>query len=478
MLSEISQPPPSHARTTEGLPKSDGREEADPDVQDNLHDIVKSAGEYRHVLIEKKTFEIGELEQEVLPSIHSHERQRVLHTSEEDCHDVSLERDSEDTPRDECPSDVLHVRPEASLEMENPGPHQSPSSPQPITPPALPLHLIPLLPQVSTSPKRQRRSLGPSFNQADTVTDDFMGGGDNATGGTIPSPHNLRSHIQNPSTEPAGISRTLAYAMDQMNATPSRGAEREELAMVKEAEEDCGGDEATRPTTVRFEDSTSQSAELAERLWTDAVQAAATSRMHEESEQRMKRAAQSSSEDEGVSLRQDDTTDARKMRSGKGVMPVAEGGLRYCLYGLGLQNKHATSEMDANAWCTTEGGSRSVDPEVEASGSGSETEGATLASQTQTVKPAQPQEYTRLKEREVELRRAEAEARILEERLEAREKDLRIRLATVRQRLEAVRQRKASINYREEIIRQKLEAITKESQESANGLVDTAPESS
>ena len=418
---EISQPSPSHARATEGLPKSDGQEEADPEpVQDNLHDIVEGA---RQVLIEKKSFEIGELEQE------------VFHTSEEDCRDVSIGnlRDSKDTPPDECSGDVFHVRPEATLEIENPGPRQSPSSSQPITPSALPLHLIPLLPQVSPSPKRQRRSLGPSSNQADTVTGDFIRGGDNATGGTIPSPHILRSRLQNSSAEPVGISRTLAYAMDQMNATPLRGAELEELVMTGEAKMEREGDEATRPKTVRFEASTSQTADLAERLWTDAVRAAATARMHEESEQKMKRAAQSGSED-------------------------------------------ATSEMDANAWCTTESGSGSVE---QASGNGSETKGATLASQTQTVNPAQLQEYTRLREQEVELRRAEAEVRILEERLEAREKDLKIRLATVGQRLSAIRQRKASINCQEEIIRQKLEVIAKETQESANGQgVDPTQESS
>ena len=109
---EISQPSPSHARATEGLPKSDGQEEADPEpVQDNLHDIVEGA---RQVLIEKKSFEIGELEQE------------VFHTSEEDCRDVSIGnlRDSKDTPPDECSGDVFHVRPEATLEIEN---HWTPS---------------------------------------------------------------------------------------------------------------------------------------------------------------------------------------------------------------------------------------------------------------------------------------------------------------------------------------------------------------
>jgi hypothetical protein len=488
MLSGKEQPSPSHACTTEGLPKTepDGRQGANPEpAQDTLHDMVKSAraehseGSHEHTLIEDRTFELGQpstppLELEQRPFLHTFE-------SEEDHHDVSignLERDSKDTPQDACSGDVLHGRPEAILDMENPGSHNLPPSSQPITP-SLPLHLIPLLPQVSGSPKRQRRSLGLSSNHVDQAADDFIGSSANATGGTTPSPQSLRSRLQNFSAEPAGISRTLAYAMDQMNITPQRGAELEELSMTREAEVDYGGDEAIRPKTVRFEESTSQLAdsELAEHLWTDAVQAAVTARMREESEQKMERASQGGRPDDGVSCRQGATVGGENTAGG---MP--EVSLRYCLYRLSLfktlEEAEGRPSKDANAWCTNGGGSGTVESEVEASESGSETEGATLASHPQTVKAAQLQEYTRLKEQEVELRRAEVEVRILEERLEAREKDLKMRLATVRQRLEAVRQRKASINCREEIIRQKLEAITKETQEPANALgADATPES-
>jgi hypothetical protein len=457
---EISQPSPSHI---EGLSTTepDGRQGTDPKpVQDSLHDIL--VGGHEPTLIEKGIFETDASE--------SHPR--FSGSEEEDFSIGNLERDSNDTSEDADLGEALHGRPEATLEIENPGPHQSPPSSQPITPSALPLHLIPLLPQVSPSLKRQRQSIGLSSNQADKAADDLSVGGANATGGTTPSPQNLRSHLQNFSAEPAGISRTLAYAMDQMNVTPLRGAELEDTAMT-EVEVNCEGDEATRPKTVRFdEESTPQpSVELAERLWTDAVQAAVTARMREESGQKTKRAAQNSS--------QDGTVGGENTAGG-----TPEVSLRYCLYRLSLfktleeaegrPSKGVTSEMGANAWCTNEGGSGTLESEVEASWSESEAEGEILA-----MKPAQLQEYTRLKEREVELRRAGAEVRILEERLEAREKDLRMRLATVRQRLEAVRQSKASINCRQEIIRQKLEAITKETQEPANALgADATPDSS
>jgi hypothetical protein len=462
----------------ESLPntETDGRLEVDPyeHVQNSLHDTVESAGRtepwpegsHEHSC-ENKIFEIGELEQGVL-DLHlqrrpcSPEQRPILHTpeslprlgssdveEEEDRHGVSrgnLEQYqySKDTPRDEVP-DVLNGRPEVVL---NPETRQSPSS-QPVavtgTPSALPLHLIPLLPQSSPSPKRQRRSAEFSSNQTENLTDDFgeRGGLPSVTGG---SPQSLRTQLQTFSAESAGISRTLAYAMDQMHATPLHSAGLEELVtMGGKVDHYSEGDGATKPKTVRFK---RQPTELAERLWAEA-----TAKTDE-----------------------------------KGEIPQAERGLRYCLYRSGLltleealksPSKEVTSQMDGNmASCTTEGGSWTVDPE-EVEETGSEADWATLASQTQALKPAQLQEYTRLKEREVELRRAGAEVRILEERLEAREKDLRMCLATVRQRLEAARQRKASINSREDIIRQKLEAITKGAQHSDNALGPYAtPESS
>src|ERR1700677_3973051 len=117
---EISQPSPSHTRITEGLP--DGRREADPEpVQDNLHDIVKSApaepseGSHEHTLIEKRTFEIEELEQGALhirPSLHTSESHPHSRGIEEESHDVSignLERDSKAKQhRDAVSGDVLH----------------------------------------------------------------------------------------------------------------------------------------------------------------------------------------------------------------------------------------------------------------------------------------------------------------------------------------------------------------------------------
>ncbi|KAI9462766.1 hypothetical protein BJY52DRAFT_1210559 [Lactarius psammicola] len=402
----------------------------------------------------------------------------------------SLERVSKDTqPRSAGSDDVLHG-PEAAREIENPGPRQSPPSSQPVAPSALPLHLIPLLPQKSPSSKRQRRSIGLSSDQTDEVADDFSGRGSpgqpNATGGTNPSPQSLRLRLQNFSAESAGISRTLAYAMDQMNAThssdylPLRRAEPEKLVVTREAEVDREGDVATRPKTVRFEESTCPPAELAERLWTDAIQAVNTAHAHEESDQKTERAAQSDEQDEGATCGQDATIGGKNTASGKGRVP--EGDVWSFLRKLGAvtlgkaeegQSKDATWEMDAKARrAATEGISRTVAPQVgwRMEDAGNEAERAALA-----LKPAQLQEYTRLKEQEVELRNAEAEIRTFEERLEAREKDLRTRLGTVRKRLEAIRQRRASINHQEEILRQKLEAVTKEAQGSANALGAVAP---
>ncbi|KAF8268341.1 hypothetical protein EI94DRAFT_1829573 [Lactarius quietus] len=523
MLSEKVLPSPPHTRTgsrTEGLLATELQEvDLCEPVQNSLHDTLAarsartgpSEGSHEHTLIEceNKIFETGESEQNT-SIIRTSES--LPHTSgvqvQEDRHGVSNVNlgsglDSKDTPRDTPgdaeTGDVLHRRSEASLEIENPGSRQSPPTSQDVTPSSLPLplplHLIPLLPQTTPSPKRQRRSIGFPSNQADIVADDFSGRGSlpNATG-TTSSPQSLRSHHQNFSAESTGISRTLAYAMDQMNTTPLCDAEPEELVMTSEAEADREGDEATRPKTVRFEDplNTCQPAELAECLWTDTVQAIATARMHEESEPKVKRGTQSGKQDEAAICGQDATVGGNST-AGEQEDPEMPRDAQYWLYQLDVltleqaiegPSKDTTSEMDTDAWCTAEGGSRTVDPEVEAAVSGSETERrwATLASQTETfaetLKPAQRQEYKRLKEREMELTNAEAEVRLLEDRLEAREKDLKIRLATVRQRLEAVRQRKASINCREEIIRQKLEAITKEAQGSANAPgADATPES-
>lgn len=491
-MEKISQlsPPPS----AEGHPKTEpgGPDPCEP-IQNSLHDIiVKSArtgpeeGSHETTTLtecEKRTFEIGELERGVLYLQQNPEKRLTLRMSEShprSSHGTSnedLESVSNDTPRVAGSGDVLHG-PEAAREMENPGPRQSPISSQPVTPSpsALPLHLIPLLPQKSPSSRRQRRSIGLSSNQID---DDASGPGGlpNAAGGTSPSPQSLRLRppSQNFSAESAGISRTLAYAIDQMDATHSPDY------LPLGGEVDREGDAATRPKTVRFEENTYQPAELAERLWSDAVQAAATARMHEESEQKMENDAQGE-QDEGATCGQDAAISEKSAAGGEREM-LPEGDMPSFLRKLGAvtlgtaeerQSKDATSEVDAKAWCpTTEGRSQTVDLDVgwRAEDTGRETERATLA-----PKPAQ--EYTRLKEREMELRNAEAEIRTFEERLEAREKDLMSRLGTVRKRLEAIRQRRASINRQEEILRQKMEAVTKEAQSSANALgADAPPES-
>ncbi|KAH9174806.1 hypothetical protein EDB89DRAFT_474283 [Lactarius sanguifluus] len=494
----------SPPQSAEGHPKTEpgGPDPCEP-IQNSLHDdiIVKSArtgpeeGSHEPTALtecEKRAFEIGELERGVLDLQQNPEKRLTLRMSEShprSSHGASnedLESVSKDTPRISGSGDVLYG-PEAAREMENPGPRQSPISSQPVTPSpsALPLHLIPLLPQKSPSSRRQRRSIGLSSNQTD---DDASGPGGlpNAASGTSPSPQSLRLRLQNFSAESTGISRTLAYAIDQMDAThspdylPLGGAELEKPGA---GEVDREGDAATRPKTVRFEENTYQPAELAERIWSDAVQAALTARMHDESEQKTERDAQGE-QDEGATCGKDAAACEKSVASGEREM-LPEGDMQSFLRQLGAvtlgtaeerQNKDATWEVDAKAWCPTmEGGSRTVDLDVgwRAEDIGRETERVTLA-----LKPARLQEYTRLKEREVELRNAEAEIRTFEERLEAREKDLMSRLGTVRQRLEAIRQRRASINRQEETLRQKMEAVTKEAQSSANALgADAPPES-
>lgn len=480
---------PSPARTEGPSPEPDGRREVGQceSIQNSLHGTIKSSwtgaseGSHERALIEseKRTFEIGELEQgglDLQPSTRSPERRPILRMSDshprssgveeqpEDRHGASSGNLETDTPRDAGSGDVLHG-PETAEEMEN----QSPPSSQPVTPSTLPLHLIPLLPQQSPSSKRQR----------------------DAAGGASPSPQSLRLRPQNFSAEPgAGISRTLAYAMDQMNAThssdypPLRDAELEERVITRdsEVEVDREGDAATRPKTVRFEESTRQPVELAERLWTNAVQAiAASARTGEGSEQKTEITTQSGEQGEGPTFEQDATVGVKNTEGGSGEreMPSKEDvrsflrNLRAVTLGKAEegQSKDATW---AKAWSATEGGSRTVDLDA---GSGAER----TALSGQTLKPARLQEYSRLKEREVELSNAEAECRILEERLEAREEDLRNRLGIVGQRLEAVRQRRASINRQEEILRQKMEAVTKEAQASANLNAlgaDAPPESS
>ncbi|KAH9026270.1 hypothetical protein EDB83DRAFT_1928204 [Lactarius deliciosus] len=475
-------PPPSaggHPKTEPG-----GPDPCEP-IQNSLHDIiVKSArtgpeeGSHEPTTLtecEKRTFEIGEPERGVLDLQQNPEKRLTLRMSEShpcSSHGASnedLESVSKDTPRISGSGDVLHG-PEAAHEMENPGPRQSSISSQPVTPSpsALPLHLIPLLPQKSPSPRRQRRSIGLSSNQTD---DDASGPGGlpNAAGGTTPSPQSLRLRLQNFSAESAGISRTLAYAIDQMDAThspdylPPGGAELEKPGA---GEVDREGDAATRPKTVRFEENTYQPAELAERLWSDAVQAAVTARMHEESEQKTEGDAQGE-QDEGATCGQDAAVCEKSAAGGeRDILP--EGDMQSFLRNLGAVTLGTTEERQSKeaTWVDLDVGWRAED-------TGSETERAALAS-----KPAQLQEYTRLKEREVELRNAEAEIRTFEERLEVREKDLMSRLGTVRQRLEAIRQRRASINRQEETLRQKMEAVTKEAQSSANALgADAPPES-
>ncbi|KAH8984924.1 hypothetical protein EDB92DRAFT_2116912 [Lactarius akahatsu] len=449
-------PPPS----AEGHPKTvPGRLGPYEPIQNSLQDIiVKSArtgpeeGSHEPTTLtecEKKTFEIGEPEQGVLDLQQNPEKRLTLRMSEShprSSHGASnedLESVSKDTPRIAGSGDVLHG-PEAAREMENPGPRQSPMCSQPVTPSpsALPLHLIPLLPQKSPSSRRQRRSIGQSSNQTD---DGASGPGclPNAAGGTSPSPQSLRLRLQNLSAESAGISRTLAYAIDQMDAThppdylPPGGAELEKPGA---GEVDREGGAATRPKTVRFEENTYQPAELAERVWSDAVRAAVTARMHEESEQKMESDAQGE-HDEGATCGQDAAVCEKSAAGGEREM-LPEGEMQSFLRKLGtvtLGRKEERQSRDTT-W---------VDLDL--------------------------QEYIRLKEREVELRNAEAEIRTFEERLEAREKDLMSRLGTVRQRLEAIRQRRASINRQEETLRQKMEAVTKEAQSSANAPGADAP---
>ncbi|KAH9059591.1 hypothetical protein EDB87DRAFT_1832092 [Lactarius vividus] len=457
-----ASPPPS----TEGHPKTepDGRREADPceSIQNSLHEIiVKSArtgpeeGRHEPTLTEceKRKFEIEELEREVLDLQPTPEQRLSLRMSEfypRSSHGASkedLKSVSKDTRRIAGPGDVLRV-PEAAQEMENLGPLQSPISSQPVTasPSALPLHLIPLLPPKSPSSRRQRRSIGLSSNQTDGDASG-PGGLPNATGGTSPSPQSLRLCLQNFSAKSAGISRTLAYAIDQMDATHSPDYLPLGDTELGAGEVDREGDAATRPKTVRFEENTYQPAELAERLWSGAVQAAVTARMHEESEEKMVRGAQGE-QDEEATCGRDVTVSENSVAGGEREM-LPEGDMQSFLQKLGTVTLGRAEDTRR------------------------ETERATL-----TSKPAHLQEYTRLKEREVELRNAEEEIRTFEERLEAREKDLMNRLGTVRQRLEAIRQRRASINRQEETLRLKMEAVTKEAQSSANAPgTDAPPES-
>src|SRR6266404_72712 len=307
------QPSPSRARPGGPLllrAEPDRRQETDqcePIEDSGLYDLVKGAqsGSDDRTLI-GRLFEIGESKQEIVldlqPSTRSPQQEPSLRRWEPNLPSIGigeqegdLERVWKGTPQDVGLDGVLR-RPEAAQEMEEievTAPRQSrPTSQFPsVTSPAIvPLHLIPLLP--SPSPKRRRRSSGLSLNQTDTVVDDYSGRGGltNVTGGITPSPQpsplSVRSNLSASST---GISRTLAYAMDQMNIThlpdylPLRDAELEDPAMTRQDEVKHEGDVLTRLKTVRFEESTSGPPELTERLWGDAVLAVATACTHEES---------------------------------------------------------------------------------------------------------------------------------------------------------------------------------------------------
>jgi hypothetical protein len=375
--------------------------------------------------------------------------------------------------------------PGLEMSMEN-GNHLGPklrqSLPQPRrdSPSALPLHLVPLLPQGHTPPsKRPQPSIDLFLDKNDDDPTDLHGHGSlpHATGETLSTSQSETLQSKTRAAGSFGISRTLTYAMTGMESTTwlvgspaliGGEGKLERLVTSKGAEACHKEDIGSERETAKLEETSHQIPRE-----TGGVQADAIATMRNATAQQMdgggathKEAQVGTRNLEGqreelrlqMCVRKEEEIQFLAPRKPKRVT-FADGGTRRT----GEDAKAAETE----AWRVVEDQDHEgPEGELRAVFEGlatRETEDPIVAHQNLILAQSRTESgFTNLKEREMEIRRARSDLEILEERFQVIERDLCNRLERVRQNLEAIRQRKASIDRQEDGLRKMLLAASRE----------------
>ncbi|KAI0246178.1 hypothetical protein BJV78DRAFT_1256986 [Lactifluus subvellereus] len=351
-------------------------------------------------------------------------------------------------------------------------------------PSALPLHLVPLLPQRNTPPKRRQPSINPFVdrNDEDPAEPHWHRSPPHSTGETPPTVQSEFWEFQTRTAESSGISRTLAYAMSHMESMgpvrslPLHDGKLDHLVTPKETEVDHNEEIGTKQEAVDLGERTSKSPGGADSLGTDGIQVDAIAMPRDttarETNGEVKRgdarAEIRSLEAQREELRQ--KGGVRKEEELQREAPALQKPRRVTFAEVGARRTgEGVKETKAEAWCIAvnqdheEPKARQRDVFKDSELATRETEGPILTLQNlELAQPWTERSYTGLKEREVEIRKARTEIQTLEETFQARERDLRNRLETVRLGLEAIRQRKAFIDRQEDDLRQKLVDASRE----------------
>ncbi|KAH9962238.1 hypothetical protein BC827DRAFT_1383665 [Russula dissimulans] len=305
-------------------------------------------------------------------------------------------------------------------------PLQSPPPFQLGAAPPVPLHLIPLFPQRSSPSNRRRVSIDPSVPRIDEAPATLHRRRSLPSSSGEPTSSSQSDfwplHTRDHAARSPVISRTLAYAMGQMDHAEPVESTRPAISKEggvdpneeKGIEQDAESVRASQPPGVAPHFGTGQGLVDTGEKMRDVAWCQTDGEERQEEPQRMSTTEETKPQSEVKTLRKPD-------------------------------------EVEDNAKGFSR---RQEETEVE------QLEDLTLSPQ------ADPEErYLNLKKQEMELRRAKAEVQILEEALQERENDLWSRLETIRQRLEVIRQRRALMDQEEDDLRQKLlDAGTKSKQ--------------
>lgn len=370
------------------------------------------------------------------------------------------------------------------LEMGGEEENLDPKPPQSLVPPqsnhdapsTVPLHLVPLLPQRNTPPNRRQLSIYPFVdkNDEDPPEPHRHRSPPHSTGETPPVVQGELLEFQTRTAESSGISRTLAYAMSQMESMgpvgslPLHDGKPDQLVTPKGTEVDHNEEIGTKQEAVKLGERTLKFPGEAERLGLGAVQVdtiatmrdATAHEMDGEVKRREARVETRSMEAQREELRQ--KGGVRKEEELRREAPALPKPGRVTFAEMGTRRiGEGVKEMKAEAWYVAEKRNHE-EPKAEQRDvfkelATRETEGLILTPQNLELARSRTEEsYTRLKECEMEIRKARTEVQVLEETFQARERDLRSRLEIVTQSLEAIRQRKAFIDRQEDSLRQKL----------------------
>jgi hypothetical protein len=441
----------------------DGRQECDPckHLENSLCDVARSVGTLRGPILgaqprqdgrehapvehEEKMASIQSLAQGVLDDqlhINTPEQESAFHMpnshapsndAEEGKHEIASEITSGTSRKDGAfPGLEMGVKEGNNLD---PKLRQLPAPPPPNhdTPSALPLHLVPLLPQRNTPLNRRQPSIDPFLGKNDDDLTDSHGH-KSLPHATSETPSTFQSEVWPFQTRAAGsssISRTLAYAINQMKSTRPVGSP----ALLER--DGKPQPEGTTPQFLRGSDHLGTGGVQA-----DAVAATRDTMAQTDGEAKRKEASQKE-ELEFLGLR----------NSGK--VTFADMGTRR----IGEGEKGTKAEAWRVAENQDDKGPKRDQRDVFKELAALEIEGSSVALPNLMLAQSRTEE---LKEREMEIRRARTDVQILEERFQAIERDLCNRLETVRQGLEAIRRRKAFIDRQEDNLGQMLVAASRE----------------